>query len=278
MGTMGSVMKCLKGIGLFILLVAAVPAFSADTNLMYRDAIKLYEKGDYDKALKGFLRVMKLDPSNAEAREYMLRCSQKIVETKLGGQAADVVEKEIDAEKQIQDLAPDAPPALSQEYLTPIMPSLPAAVPAPAAASPASAKSAAMDDAIRAAAAALPANARDLLAERGALTDDLRRRYLGKGSIVDVAESGGQLDVTFYMNRLFLPLSDVLRPESFTLLNDVALLVQENPKRTVTFQSVDNVSPAVRQTMADLSIRRTNVVFSYLLYAAFADASPAFAR
>lgn len=269
---------------LFFLLLAAQLAVlapslrAADTNDMYRESIKLYEKGDYDKALKGFLKVMRMDPSNAEAREYMLRCSQKIVETKLGSQTADIVEQEIDAEKQVQELSPDAPPALSEEYLTPILPEAPAAAmpaaPAADAAAGTAASTASMEQDIRAAAAALPpVNARDLLSERNALTDDLRRRYLGKGNIIDVAEAGGNLDVTFYMNRLFLPLSDSLRPESYAVLNDIARLVQANPKRTVTFVSVDNVSPAIRNTMADLSVRRTNVVFSYLLHTSFADAS-----
>src|SRR5688572_17811825 len=90
------------------LALAAAPARAMDSNQLYRDAIKLYEKGDYDKALKGFLKVMRLDPSHAEAREYMLRCSQKIVEAKLGGEAAQGVEKEIEAEKQVQELVPDA--------------------------------------------------------------------------------------------------------------------------------------------------------------------------
>jgi hypothetical protein len=243
-------------------VLCAAPVRAADPVQLYRDAIKLYEKGDYDQALKGFLRVMKLDPSNAEAREYMLRCSQKIVEIKLGGDAADLVEKEVEAEKHLQDLAPDAPPALSEDYITPILPESAGGLPAQAA--PAAAAGAAGN---LPAASRSPSNARDLLAERSALTDDLRRRYLGKGNIIDVAETGGRLEVTFYLNRLFLPLSDALRPESYAILGDVVRLVQSNPKRMVSFLSVDNVSPAVRNTMADLSVRRTNAVFSYVLSA-----------
>ena len=249
----------------------AAPARAADSNQLFRDAIKLYEKGDYDRALKGFLKVMRLDPSHAEAREYMLRCSQKIVETKLGGQAADTVVKEIEAEKQIEKVSPEAPPALSEDYLKPILPQAPAAA-APAAAPESKGKgSTELDHAVQAAAAeAAPPNARDLLAERSALTDDLRRRYLGKGNVVDVYQAGGRLEVTFYMNRLFLPLSDVLRPEAFSVLNDIRDLIKGNGRQRVSFTSVDNVSPAVRNTMADLPIRRTNVVFSYLMYASYA--------
>jgi outer membrane protein OmpA-like peptidoglycan-associated protein len=249
-------------------------AASVDTNRFYQDAIKLYEKGDYEKALKGFLKVMRLDPSNAEAREYMLRCSQKIVETKLGGEAAETVEKEIETDKQIQVVSPEAPPALSQEYLTPIIPAA-AVLPAVSSAPASAAGNASMDRYIQDAAAEMPSNARDLLAERGALTDDLRRRYLGKGNVVDVSQSGGRLEVTFYLNRLFLPLSDSLRPESFSVLNDIRDLVKSNPRQAVSFTSVDNISPAIRNTMADLSVRRTNVVFSYLLHSVFAAASPA---
>lgn len=286
---MGDGKKDLKGRGrarwaglfLFFSLAAGLAprAFAADANQLYRDAVKLYEKGDYDKALKGFLKVMRQDPANAEAREYMLRCSQKIVETKLGGQAADTVEKEIDAEKEVQKLSPQTLPALSEDYVKPIKPSAatPAPVGEPAFSTPATSSGAATGEPSAASSidqdirnAASPTNARDLLAERSALTDDLRRRYLGKGNIVDVAESGGRLEVTFYLNRLFLPLSDTLRPDAYAVLDDIRALVQSKPKRTVAFTSVDNVSPAVRQTMADLSVRRTNVVFSYLLYASYA--------
>jgi len=258
--------------GALLCIFLSGPSRAADANRFYRDAVKLYEKGDYDQALKSFLKVMRLDPSNAEAREYMLRCSQKIVETRLGGEAAETSQKEIEAEKAMEKVAPEAPPALSEEYLAPIKPVEPVPA-APAAAVPGGPSAAGAQSAVaaevREEAARNPSNARDLLTERGALTDDLRRRFLGRGNVVDVVQAGGRLEVTFYLNRIFLPLSDDLRPESFSVLNDVRDLILSHPRRTVSFTSVDNVSPAVRNTMADLSVRRTNVVFSYVMRAVF---------
>ena len=259
--------RFLIAFGALLCLFLSGPSRAVDTNRFYRDAVKLYEKGDYDQAMKGFLKVMRVDPSNAEAREYMLRCSQKIVETRLGGEAAETTQKEIEADKRMQEVAPEAPPSLPEDYLAPIKPVEPAPA-ASAAPSPAGPRSSVAAD-IREEAARNPSNARDLLAERGALTDDLRRRYLGRGNVVDVVRAGGRLEVTFYLNRIFLPLSDDLRPESFAVLNDVRDLILSNPRRTVSFTSVDNVSPAVRNTMADLSVRRTNVVFSYVMRAVF---------
>jgi hypothetical protein len=268
----------------FLLLGAGVPARAADINDLFRGAMKQYEMGDYEKALKGFVKVMRLDPNNSIAREYMLRCSQRIVETKLGGQASETADREAAVEKQIKEM--DGAPAVASpsevlgdapEGTSVPAASLPSSTPSslsdmPAEPSAAGSATAVLDqDAlIQDAASALPRNAQDIIAERNALTDDLRRRYLGKGSIVDVEEKGGRLAVTFYMNRLFFPLTDTLRPDAYSVLEDIRGMITADPKRTVTFTSVDNVSPAVRHTMADLSARRTNVVFSTLLYAAFA--------
>jgi hypothetical protein len=226
--------------------LAAPPAVrAADPNKLVQKAVKLYEKGDYEKALKVFVKVLHIDPNHSMAREYMLLCSQKIVEEKLGGAAAETLEKEIAAELHFQESAlstSTVPAVLAAEP----EPELPTDTPSVSRPKP------------------LP-----LLDQSQLLTDDLRRRHLGLENIVQLQEKRGRIEVSLYMNRLFLPYSDVLRDESYVVLNHVAQRMKANPKRKVVLKAIEPDSPAIRRYLPALPSRRCTAVMSYLIYASF---------
>ncbi len=239
-------------------------AYAADINELRRMAFKYYERGAYDKALKHFVKILRSDPNNAEAREYMLRCSQKIVETKLGTQAADTLEQEIDVQKQIQE---EVIPNISTH--TPVFAIEKEVSDEKPDGDELTYQGKAIDIKELGLGPPQPSNARSLLEQRNALTDEFRRRYLGKGKVVDLQEKGNRLEITFYMNRLFLPFSDTLRREAYPILDNVLAKIQEYQHGRVTMRAVDNISPAVRHTMADLPSRRCTVIYSYLLYSSY---------
>jgi hypothetical protein len=256
------------------------PISAADTNDMVQEGLKLYEKGEYDRALKQFIKVLRFEPNNGVARDYMLRCSQKIVETRAGPRAAERAEERISLDKKIQEMAPllaPAPPAEPPDSgaaadLPPVDFQAPAALPAVPTGAPA-AVAPSMPDLPAVPAPDIPENAKSLLQERGTMTDELRRRYLGRGNIVQLEEDGGKLDVVLYMNRLFMPFSDVLRQDAYAVLDHVVSRVRHSPTKKVNLKAVDNVSPAVRHNMPDLAARRCTIVFSYLIHSSLpADA------
>lgn len=315
---------------LFILILSpwllAPAARAADPNQLTQKALKLYEKGEYDKALKIFVKVLQINPEASIAREYMLRCSQKIVEKKLGTGTAETVEREINVERQIQEIASSTETSLSPHVrpelmkppqdapiTIPLIEAKPEAAAAPAASSPLPASAPAPGEAEPAApgsedaslspeaATALPGmkdwqgyssapdagasaelappepapapaeapTARDLLLQRETLTDELRRRFLGREDIVQIKENGDKLEITFFLNRLFMPYSDTLRSDAYPVLDQVIAMLKTDPKRKIIFRAVDSASPAVQKSMADLPARRTTVIFSYLIYTSY---------
>ena len=60
--------------------------------LHYQNGIKFYKRGLYDKATEEFEKTLKLDPANAEAKDYLLKLKnqqgqEKIVDGKLSKDA-----------------------------------------------------------------------------------------------------------------------------------------------------------------------------------------------
>jgi tetratricopeptide (TPR) repeat protein len=246
--------RAAAGLALFFLLAAAAPvprSWAADTNRLLQNALKLYEKGDYERAMKEFGKVVEQDPTNAMAREYRMLCSKKIVEKKLGKEDAQLVEKEVAAELRAQELAAAQP---RQPKTDPF---------------------AFLDNepedelADLANPAESPREAKDILQQRESVADQLRRRHLGMENIVQLDESRGQVLVTLFMNRLFLPYSDVLRDDALIVLEHVTTQLRRNPKRKVVLKAVDAGSPAAQSAFPDLSSRRCTVVFSHLVYATY---------
>ena len=318
--------------GGLLFLAPTLPA--AEMNRVIHNAMKLYEKGNYDKALKQFIKVLKSDPNNSMAREYMLLCSQKIVETKLGPSTAETVEKKINVAKQLQEINTAEPSPLTgaglgipgadsdlsakKDVLSPLeaifakaaeasppppvddvvdnvpepdaapiseLPGMEAATTAPAP-TPAGLDAAAPGTALAAPAASAsaapaptsspssPTNAQDILRHRQGLADDLRRRHLGTENIVQLEAHRGHLEVNLFLDRLFLPLSDILRDDAYVILDHVIFEIRRDVKRRVSFKAVDTTSPAVRSSLPQLTSKRCTVVFSYLLYRSLEQKGP----
>ncbi len=275
--------------------------------------MKLYEQGDYDKALKQFVKIVKSDPNNATAREYMLLCSQKIVERKLGRQAAETVEKEIAAEKQFQEIQASTPPT----DLPPAPPETPAVgLPPPAATVPGPPQvrnkltapisevppmenwsvPASETPAPGAAAAVPPQNIAglpgmagqpvpdrlpapspagpSLVDQRRQMTEELRRRHLGMGNVVQIVEENNRTEITLFMNRLFLPYSDVLRDDAYVILDHVVSRLRDRQPRRVSLKALDTPTPTAEKALPDLSAKRCTVVFAYLLHTTLSPANP----
>ncbi len=258
-------MKKLRRLNLLLVLFAAFgfwlaagssPAWAADVNRLLRDAMKFYERGNYDKAMKQFIKVLEMDPDQSMAREYMMLCSQKIVEQKLGTPASETVEKQVAVEKQIQEMGLElksTTTANAYDYEDDIS-TAPIAMDLPS---------------VLASAPAQPTEATDIMMQRDNVSEELRRRNLGIGNIVELSESGGEIEATFYMNRLFLPYSEVLRDEAFPVLNHVIARIKAMPQRKVVFKAVDLPSAQIQNAMPELSNRRCVTLFSYLLYSTY---------
>lgn len=115
----------------------------------------------------------------------------------------------------------------------------------------------------------IPEDAKDIVAQRDSVADNLRRRHLGMENIVEISERRGQIMISLYMNRLFLPYSDVLRNEAFMVLDHIASVVRRNQNRKIVFEAIEAASPGSKISMPDLPPRRCSVVFSYLLYSTY---------
>ncbi len=240
-----------------LFLAAVIPSRAAeDVAAMMTGAIKLYEQGSYKKALKQFANVLKLDPGNADAKEYMIRCSDKMVEEELG----------VRVEKAPSDLAPlpGAPGTAvkpGQEPQRTLRGSRRTSLPSPRrTAGPKGGKPIPLG--------ADRPTAKDLVKQREALTEDYRKRVLGKEGPVWVESSRNQMEVVLYMNRIFLPMTDQLAPDAYPILEAAVAELRANPDKSVVLRTVDNMSPAVRHTMLDLPARRTVAMFTYFFQSA----------
>ncbi|MGQ0644902.1 MAG: hypothetical protein ACT4O3_05375 [Elusimicrobiota bacterium] len=321
---------------LFGALAWPAPAPAADVNTMVRNGLKLYEKGQYNKAIKQFVKVLQLEPNHAQAREYMMLCSKKIVEKKLGKDDAALVEQQVEVDKQIQlmkaaEPAPEPPaddleladltPRVGAVLPGPVAPArgvsakealqqrdaLLAAPAAPAAAEPGASAAAAPseveipasallgaavsagappaapvpalspDDDIDAellsrmeAKASRSVETRDILDQRDEVSQALRRRHLGLENALVLEDSGGRVEIVAFLNRLFLPHSDVLRDEAYAVLNGAVEKIRSEGRKKIVLKAVDSAGPTRRSAMPDLPGRRCVALFSYLIHGAHA--------
>jgi hypothetical protein len=65
------------GVGLFLL---GVPLRAMDVSALMDQGKAQFDKGDYNRALQTFLKLKKEDPANPMAREYISKCTGKIME------------------------------------------------------------------------------------------------------------------------------------------------------------------------------------------------------
>lgn len=263
----------------------ASPAAAADVSELLQEGRKYFERGEYDKALKIFTKVSRLDPRNKEARELQMMCSQKIVDKKLGRPPAEGGDKSRE---------PSAPPeqSLSVSEKSPAEPSSgeTGMSPLPPVTSPASLPSepppfptdepavtsrevtlepgeiAAVDPGVSPLA---PPTGRILIEQRSSLAEEERRRLMGQGDAVWVQEKGDRVTLTFFLNRLFMPASDALASESYAVLDSVLPVVKTPRGRRVVLRAEDLQSAAVRHAFPDLSSRRATLLFAFILSQTF---------
>jgi len=276
--------KRLCGLFFALLLGIGVPALiplnanAASPNKMISTGLKYYEKGDYAKALKIFVKVLNLDPSNVIAREYMLLCSKKIVREKLGRDVAETAEKEMAIDKIIHDalntetdpktefdndefweIKPPGIDPLSgiDNYGQPIFSSTATRTGAyyqPGVVPNQNGNTGSLN----------PENAEALLQQLEILAIQLRPR-LEMAQAIQYDKAKGRMIVNIYLNRLFLPHSDVLRFEAYSTLNKVRKKLGKNTNKKFVFNAVDSFNPLSKEVKPDLSAQRCAVVFSYLL-------------
>ncbi len=257
-------------------LILALAVFGAvgaaraaeDMAKMMDSATKLYQEGNYKKAMRQFLNVLNVDPNNAEAKDYRNRCMDKIVEGELGVR----VEKpgktpNLPGPGMRNPNAPPAPGSIRSTRGFRPQPRSPSRAGAPGV-------KGRKKKPVTTVAADKP-TAKDLLAQRDVLVEDYRRRILGKESSVWLESKRNQVEVVLYMNRLFLPMTDQLATDAYPMLEAAAAELRNNPKKPVLLRAVDNMSPAVRHTMIDLPARRSAVVFGYFTHATLGDKRPA---
>jgi hypothetical protein len=117
--------------------------------------------------------------------------------------------------------------------------------------------------------------AQSILQQRESLADELRRRSVGNENIVQLVEKGGRVEVTLFLNRLFLPHSEVLRDDAYPVLDHVISRVRGGPKRRIVLKAMDSMSPGARAAFQSLTAKRCTVVFSYLIYNSFQSGAAA---
>lgn len=243
-----------------LFLVAAVWAAAADVGSLMEDGERLFKKEEYGKALRVFIKARNADPSNLEAKEYIDKCTEKIVEQESGRRIRAAAKS---ARTSTATIDPGQPvPAWAA-------PSKRTRV-APVRRKPTRRPRRGPTDGSRDA----PTPGKNIIIQREQLAEDYQRRILGD-SPVRVEKEGNRTDVVLYMNRLFLPFKDVLSPDAVPYLTAAARELRAKGANQILLRAVDTMTPVVRHNMLDLPSRRCATVFTFFVKAGLAPAPPA---
>ncbi len=190
----------LAGAALMFLAGAPVARASSSRAAM-ESALASFESGNYDLALSQFREVLRKDPGNAEAREYLTRCARSagredVNEEKTGSETAGLE------------------------------------------------------------------NARGLLRQRAELKEENDKRSSGRGQRLGLRRTGFKTEVTFFLDRLFLPNGETLTPQAFEDLVWLAAEIRRNPRRTIVLRAAE---PVAESPGADLAALRAAALFTHLL-------------
>ncbi len=243
-------------------LCAAAPIFSAasDAGALIELGKKQYDKGDYSKALQTFLKLKKEDPANPVAKEYISKTTEKIMEK----------EKESRRQKSILHGEPPSATIAPKD-------------PAPAWTAPI-AKPAPRDSLsiyrprhrIPRSAPLVPAGVLEkekkpspYISQRDLLTQGYKNKIL-EGRAIDLVRKGKRVEIVAFLNRLFLPFSDVLMPDAVPAIESVVRELRSQPRDTTVLRAIDSLTPGVRHQMLDLPARRMSTLFSYIVHSAAA--------
>lgn len=223
---------------------------------------KQFDKGEYNKALQTFLKLKKEDPANPMAREYISKSTEKIME----------MEKESRRQKSILHGEPSSS-TISPKDPAPAW-TVPAAKPVPKdSRTPYGAKKRPLRPA-----PVVPAGVLDkerktsqYISQRDLLTQGYKNKIL-EGRAIELVRKGHRVEIVAFLNRLFLPFSDVLAPDAIPVIESIVRDLQSQPGDTVFLRAIDSLTPAVRHQMLDLPARRVSILFSYVVHAGVKDA------
>lgn len=231
---------------------------AADITKLTDQGVRLFEKGEFDKALRIFLKVKKEEPTHPLAKEYIHRCTAKIVEA----------EKDVRLRRAIRK---------GESSSATILPKDPAPAWSVSPSRQRQSKSSRSKKSKQAAKTVLPYSnyeqrrtGASFIDKRNQLADGYKNKIL-EGPAIEVVRKGKNVEVVAFMNRLFLPFSDSLAPDAVPSIVDVANELQSQPGKSTVLRAVDSLTPAVRHQMLDLPARRVSILFSLLMQASTGD-------
>lgn len=196
------------------------------------------------------------------AREYISRCTEKIVEQETGARLNRAVRRAEAPSATIESNDPVprwAAPAVRTRS-SGVRPALPRG-------KSGGKRSAPLPDFLT----PVEKTTSNLLIQQEQLRDQYKTRIL-EGSPVTFKRSGKKLEVVAFLNRLFLPFSDALAPDAIPALERVARELEAGHQTSVILRAVDSLTPALRHQMLDLPARRAAILFSYFTHASFGGA------
>ncbi len=253
-------MKQFLWIGAVLFLFGA-PAWAVDVSALIDQGKAQYDKGDYGKSLQTFLKLKKEDPANSTAREYISKCTEKIMEAEKAARLKRAVQK---GEPTAATIAPKDP-----------VPSW--AVPAPSPRRKEVRGAYRQKRAIHRQKPVVPSVGLDkekttsrFITQRDQLTEIYENKIL-KGRAIDLVRKGRRVEIVAFMNRLFLPFSDSFAPDAVPAIEIISQELRAHPGDTTLFRAVDSLTPAVRHQMLDLPTRRVSILFSALLRASVGE-------
>ncbi len=246
-------MRLLWGVGVVLFLWGA-PAGAVDVSALMDQGKAQFEKGDYSKSLQTFLKIKKEDPSNPMAREYIRKCTEKIMEFEKASRQKKAV---LRGAPSVSTISPkDAPPPWAISAPKPPPKESRRAVPKKTRPTPL----------VPGAVLQKEQKSSRYIGMRDQLTVGYRNKILD-GHAIELVRKGRRVEVVVFMNRLFLPFSDSFAPDAVPAIESISREIRARPGETTIFRAVDSLTPAVRHQMLDLPTRRVSILFSTLLHA-----------
>jgi hypothetical protein len=249
--------RCQRWVLLCVFLLAQGALWAVDTGALAAHGKGLYDKGEYSKALQTFLKLKKADPSNPIAREYISKCTEKIMEVERAARIKNAVESGKSSSSTFSPkeqapawTAPKTKPKSQYKDPKGAFGSRRRVLRAPPVVVPGSEKE---------------IKTSTFLIKREVLVQGYKNKILD-GNSIDLVRTGGQVEVVAFMNRLFLPFSDCLAPDAVPAIESIAAQMRAAPAKTTLLRAVDSLTPAVRHQMLDLPMRRVSILFTYLMH------------
>lgn len=253
-------MRLVWGVGVALFLLGA-PLRAVDVSALMEQGKAQFEKGEYNRALQTFSKLKKEDPANPMAREYISKCTEKIMEAE---KAARLKRSLLVGEPSTTIIAPkDVAPAWAVPAARPV------AKDARGVSEPKKRS--------RNSAPLLPIASSEkdkkpspFILKRDLLTESYNHKIL-EGRAIDLVRKGRRVEIVAFMNRLFLPFSDSFAPDAIPVIEMISREIRAHPGETTVLRAVDSLTPAVRQKMLDLPTRRVSILFSTLLHASLGN-------